>query len=267
MTIRVSFCLAIVVGWGAHDVVAQTTSVRLQLFPLTGEVRLLNEDSAPFEFTLYTLESPSGALDPSPAVWKSISDTYDVSGNGFIDPINDWIKLDASTTKLTEVGFPPSSVGTLPAYRAISLGKIWNPNASASPDVTVKIQLPDRPTLLDCEKIGDPLTCSVAIDGDYVGNFTNTHNVGNDDYGLWKLLYGRTDGYFADGNIDGIVDAADYTIWRDNLGASWSISGDEGPGAGGLAAAAVPEPASLLLTFAAAGGWLLRRTRRRQFVL
>ena len=43
----------------------------------------------------------------------------------------------------------------------------------------------------------------------------------------------------ADGNGNGIVDAADYTVWRDHLGQS--------AGAGSFAAVAVPEPSSLML--------------------
>jgi hypothetical protein len=81
-----------------------------------------------------------------------------------------------------------------------------------------------------------------------------------------------------DYNDDGTVDAADYTLWRDQLGAAASLPNDDtpgvgeddytrwkanfgqpGPGAGSLAN--VPEPASLTLLSLAL--WLVTATRRR----
>jgi hypothetical protein len=55
------------------------------------------------------------------------------------------------------------------------------------------------------------------IAGDYDGNRV----VGHDDYVKWKSQYGMIVAPFteSDGNGDGNVDAADYLIWRDNLGA------------------------------------------------
>lgn len=75
---------------------------------------------------------------------------------------------------------------------------------------------------------------------------------------------------------DGDVDAADYTIWRDNLGRPESLPNDDtagvgpddydrwktnfGQGGGGALAAAVPEPSALLLLLIAAPA-ALRRLR------
>lgn len=71
------------------------------------------------------------------------------------------------------------------------------------------------------------------------------------DYQVWKSAFGlahATSLLPADGNGDGKVDAADYTIWRNNLGAV-------APGALLAAtAAAVPEPSTLILAFIAAVG-------------
>jgi len=244
------FCSAL-----ASDAFAQATSVTLQLFPFTGEVRLLNENPDPFAFTLYSLTSASNALNGSPAVWKSISDTYDMSGNGFVDPTNSWLKLSTGPMQLSEAVFTGTG-GILPAYRAISLGNIWNPSAVPNPDVVPLVKLPS----------GADATVIIRqmIDGDYLRD----GNVDNLDYEAWKAFYGSTTGYFADGNIDGIVDAADYTIWRDNFGLALPASGDglEEVGAGGLAVGVVPEPASFILMLFAGAGWLLRRRFRRDAV-
>lgn len=248
------FCSALV-----SEAFAQATSVTVQLFPFTGEVRLLNENADPFGFTLYSLTSASNALNGSPAVWKSIADTYDVSGNGFIDPTNSWLKLSTGPMQLSEAVFAGTG-GVLPAYRAISLGNIWNPNAVPSPDIVPLVKLPN----------GSDATVIVRqmIDGDYFRNDI----VDDLDYQFWKSSFGMTGAsYFADGNIDGIIDAADYTIWQDNFGLSLPASGDgpEEMGGGslsvsGLSINAVPEPACLMLLVAGAG-LFVHRFRRAGF--
>jgi hypothetical protein len=71
------------------------------------------------------------------------------------------------------------------------------------------------------------------------------------DYVLWRdtLNQSVTAGTGADGTGDGIVNQADYDLWRANFGAS----GGSGSGSGNLSSSAVPEPFSaLLLAFATA---------------
>jgi hypothetical protein len=62
---------------------------------------------------------------------------------------------------------------------------------------------------------------------------------------------------WGDFNEDGVVDAADYSVWRDGLGAAYSMEdyavwkshfGQSGAGSGAFSAStAVPEPTSLTL--------------------
>jgi hypothetical protein len=73
---------------------------------------------------------------------------------------------------------------------------------------------------------------SPQLPGDY--NFDGT--VSTLDYQVWKSALGTNLGD-ADGNGNNIVDAADYTIWRDH---------SSGAGAGAAAVASVPEPTSSL---------------------
>lgn len=63
------------------------------------------------------------------------------------------------------------------------------------------------------------------------------------DYTAWRGAFGGTvtPGTGADGSGNGVIDAADYVIWRDHLSA--------GAGTGSLAA--VPEPSGLALLVAA----------------
>jgi hypothetical protein len=90
-------------------------------------------------------------------------------------------------------------------------------------------------------------------------------------------------GVAGDYNNDGTVDAADYTVWRDHLGQTFTLPnrnpalngpigqddytywktkfGTGGPGAGSLGSGAVPEPSSfaLLVIGTAAAGFVARR--------
>lgn len=69
------------------------------------------------------------------------------------------------------------------------------------------------------------------------GDFNLDAVVNNDDYVLWAASFGQAVDLRADGNHDGRVDSADYTVWRDHLVT-----------AGGRAAALVAEPATLGLS-------------------
>jgi hypothetical protein len=65
------------------------------------------------------------------------------------------------------------------------------------------------------------------------GDYDDNEGVTDVDYMVWKLTFGSTNDLRADGNGDLIVDAADYTPWRDNLTSysAWS-SGPAGSGGG-----------------------------------
>ena len=104
-----------------------------------------------------------------------------------------------------------------------------------------------------------------------------------DDYAIMTDWWGRGVSDFAaqaplgpiplpgDFNADGTVDAADYVVWRKNPGgfpadayATWrSYFGQPpGSGAGAMASAAVPEPATIMLFIVAAAGVSARRRWR-----
>lgn len=85
-------------------------------------------------------------------------------------------------------------------------------------------------------------------DGDY--NFDGVVNIA--DYNVWRNAFGSTTEAEADGNGDGVVDQLDYIIWRDALGQVGSAL--EG-------GATVPEPASIVVCLV--GFALLPYTCRR----
>ena len=200
-------CLAIAAPTCADNLTAQ-------LFPLTGEVRLRNTSASGVPFVYYSITSPSGALNGSNLVWKSITDNYDASGNGFIDPLSNWSELSALSTELTEGVFSGPG-GTLPAFRSVSLGQIWNSALYPSNDLTFTVQKADASFVTISEQY--------AVAGDYDFN----GNVNQLDYDIWRQSFGSTTSLNADGNLDGVVDAGDYVVWRNNLGQSL-------PGAGSV---------------------------------
>ena len=78
--------------------------------------------------------------------------------------------------------------------------------------------------------------------GDYNGN----HVVDAADYTVWRDTLGRSGtGLAADGNGNGMIDAGDYGVWKTNFG-NHAGSG-AGGGARSLSATAVPEPSTAAL--------------------
>ena len=90
------------------------------------------------------------------------------------------------------------------------------------------------------------------------GDFNGNGIVDAADYTVWRDSLGQTGaGLAADADVNGVVNQADYDVWKANYG------NHSGSGAN----AAVPEPASLLLLLAAGGsclaGILMMCCRRR----
>jgi DNA-binding beta-propeller fold protein YncE len=75
------------------------------------------------------------------------------------------------------------------------------------------------------------------------GDFDSNGVVEMDDYLKWKADYGKwvARGGGADGNADGVVNAADYTIWRNEVSAS-----------SGIGSITTPEPSTMFLVISAA---------------
>jgi hypothetical protein len=92
--------------------------------------------------------------------------------------------------------------------------------------------------------------------GDYNGDFV----VDGSDYTVWRNSLGQMGPNLpADGSRNNVVDQADYALWKSHYGDT------QGSGSGaGVTAAAVPEPASLVMFFSAwaAVRWLIGWRRR-----
>ena len=77
------------------------------------------------------------------------------------------------------------------------------------------------------------------------GDYNHNGVVDMADYVLWRdtLNQNVTPGSGADGNGNGIVDQSDYSVWRANFG----TAAGSGAGSGSLSTSSVPEPFSALL--------------------
>jgi hypothetical protein len=249
--------LLAVVMTGLAAIQANAQTLKALVFPLTGEIRLSNPSATAIPFVFYEIYYddvpglPAGGLNGADGVWKSIADTYDASGNGFVDPVNNWLELPATSKHLAE-GLFVGSGSSLPGLRSITLGNIWNPSIVGAADLTVRVGQFDQQSATE-------IPVDLAFDGDY----NQDEAVDEMDYDWWKGAFGSP--FFADGNLDGIVNLADYTIWRDHLGlvvAGGSVEQLGAAGGVGLGARAVPEPTSVSLALVVGSAGLARFRRR-----
>lgn len=84
------------------------------------------------------------------------------------------------------------------------------------------------------------------------GDFNKNGVVDLADYVVWRKTQGQTGwGLAADSDLNGRIDDADYAAWRSHFG--------QPPGSGSFTGGAVPEPATWSLLLAAAGSIFFRR--------
>jgi hypothetical protein len=240
----------------ANAALCSAANLDALLFPLTGEVQLRNNSASAVPFEFYSISSASGALNPNAAVWKSVSDNYDLSGNGLIDPLVNWTKISATSNELTEGAFSGTS-GGLPGFRSVTLGQIWISTFFPANDLVFSV--------LQADATPVTVTTQYALAGDYNADGT----VNALDYVVWRANAGSTTSLAADGNLNGVVDVADYMVWRSNFGLSLpsgagsSISGGASLSAAGVS---VPEPATIVLMASVAIASLNARVRGRRAV-
>jgi hypothetical protein len=89
------------------------------------------------------------------------------------------------------------------------------------------------------------------------GDYDADLDVDDGDFQTWRVGFGGTSDLSADGSGNGVIDVADYVLWRKNLGASVA------PRRRPATTASVPEPASLHSVLVAATIMHLAGTRRR----
>jgi uncharacterized protein YkwD len=103
------------------------------------------------------------------------------------------------------------------------------------------------------------------------GDYNQNGVVDAADYLVWRNTLGQTGASLAaDGNASGVIDAGDYDVWRANFGRP-ATTGDAADHLSSHAVVSAPEPASLMLILAGvpvaigacAPRWAMRRSARR----
>jgi hypothetical protein len=107
--------------------------------------------------------------------------------------------------------------------------------------------LPDLSAGLFWQVITQPDTVLLAVADHIAGDYNRNGVVDTADYILWRKTLNSTTDLVADGNLDGTVDNLDYSVWRANFGSIAPSSSLAGGSHVQHRLAAVPEPSSIAL--------------------
>lgn len=215
-----------------------------------GEVFIKNPAAVPVTFDGYTLFSPGEALIVEG--WIPVTGNYDLGGDQSVDSDSNWFIISPATeTNVAEASLTTGS-GSLEAGQVVSLGLFFNTSLLEGLVATVSAN----------SEVTDPFVADFrTLTADYDGDL----DVDLDDHGVFVSTFGSTSDLRADGNGDGIINAIDFTVWRDSEelvfepNAISAIALATLPTAGG---AAIPEPASALLTLGLLATGISSRRRR-----
>jgi hypothetical protein len=236
-------------------VVGNTSLVPLSLEvnKTTGDVKIKGNPSLVANLNYYQISSVAGALDQ--VHWNSLDqqnlnavdgpDPGTVAGDSVTEG---WDKDPNATSGLLTEYFLRAGGAALAGGSSLSLGTAYNTSTfgGANGDLQFSYGIAGGPRLTGVVTY----VTSAAVIGDYNGNGI----VDAADYTLWRDHLGQS---FALQNRDpangsGPISAADYTSWKANFGAH------SGSGAGS-SLSSVPEPSSIVLLIIGAIAFVVRR--------
>jgi hypothetical protein len=191
---------------------------RIEIDRRTGMVNLVGGDAIPVGINCYEISSTSGSLLPEQLVGFAAQDLDPVSGGLDGDniagnsPGESWEVLLADRTRIIEAFLLGSSA--FDSDRRVSLGRIYDTEFGEDPNL----------------------------------KFTYSIEAGRLVEGLVSFV--QSQALAGDYNDDGVVDAADYVVWRDGLGTiyaqsdydEWRANFGQTGGRGMSMSRAVPEP-------------------------
>ncbi|HEX2475338.1 MAG TPA: PEP-CTERM sorting domain-containing protein [Lacipirellulaceae bacterium] len=223
--VRIGFIAAIVAALSTAGVAAEADPLTLQVDPSSGLTLLKNETEQTIDLTSYRLTSATGALNV--AGWNPISNGNELPAqfppdNGIDDGIDWEVAVNPTSSELVE--WYVTGTSPFQAGQQLNLGRAVNP--AGMPQIAFTYTLADETLatgIVRYESIPLP-----PLAGDY--------------------------------NNNGVVDAADYVVWRKN-----DINGQQGyddwranfgrtatPGGASALWDAIPEPATVVLLVVAA---------------
>lgn len=246
---RVLRAASVALVWLASGLPLAAAAAGLELIVdrLDGSVFFKNTGGSAEAFDGYTLTSPGEAL--LTGGWTPIAENFDADDDMSIDPTASWFVLG------TPDGFSVSEASTVALSAALFPGQIFQAGVLfdlAKPEELAATVSADTET---ADLVADFRTLTADYDGDL--------DVDLDDYGVFASTFGSAVDLRADGNNDGVVNAADYSVWRDSeelslapLETMPTFSLVSGPSEGGFS---IPEPGGVSLAGLAL---LLIRARR-----
>ncbi len=202
-------------------------SLHLEVNTVTGSTAIVGAASQSIAFDYYTLTSAGGRLNPTG--WASLdSQEVDTSGPGAGESWD--VQPQPDSHELIELYLRGAS--TASPDEQISLGHAFDPLVAGqgSPgDLQFKYAPQGSSSLRTA-------TVTYVTPPMSAGDYNDDNVVNAADYTVWRNTLGSTTDLQADGDGNGKIDRDDYLIWK------WSY-GHVGPGSG----ATVPEPSSVLL--------------------
>jgi hypothetical protein len=227
-----------------------------------GKLLVVAEERQNGNVYIFDISNINQENDPDAPVWKSTLNATSAR-NQATSPHHPhlhgkllflpWYEAGLQVFNLTDPA-APVHVGSFDTFTGTSTSYNGNWGVDLSMGLN-KVLLSDRSRglmLVDAS--------GVVAQGDYDQNMV----VNGSDYLAWRSTYGNGSsglhiGALADGNYNGVVDAADYVLYRKNVGKT----GPTHPGSGSLADSAVPEPTSAFLLAVGLGLFSSRRRRVR----
>jgi hypothetical protein len=225
----------------------------------SGQLTLANNRTEPLDILGYSVRSPNGALDQ--AGWITIKGNSDVDGDGSIDSDDPWTILTAagSHADLSESELAAGDGGVIGVGATVDFGNVWIKNLEES----MRLQLlREDGTVMDMRVKftgnNDEPYASGDLNFDGVIDIADWPIFRDGSYADLSALSGALQYQQGDLNGDGVNDLTDFDLFKTAFDAA------NGVGAFNAMITAVPEPASWLLL--AMGGLLMLGRRYRKWL-
>ncbi|TWT31302.1 hypothetical protein KOR34_46780 [Posidoniimonas corsicana] len=223
-----------------------TDTLTLNVDRTTGEAQILNGFREAVTIDTYVIDSASGSLDASLAGWDSL-ENQSVGGGLWEEAIRD----AATLSELAPIGDL-----TIAASEGVLIGAPYDfDSPSAEEDLVFRFALPNENFFRFGKVVFDDMLTTLP-QGGLVGDYNGDGTVDAADYTIWRDNLGQDPSALAANSrapgASGPIDQGDYVAWRNNYGQTNA--------AVGAAAGSVPEPASICL---AALVFLTTQRRRR----
>lgn len=233
----------------------------LEIDPASGYARVVSTTDVSLELRSYEITSSLGML--SSAAWEGTNLT--ARGVDSVDPGQigqHWDVINSEPGQLLEAFLFGGS--TIAPGGSLILGQVMLPvpNGQTPPaidtfefNIATSSTNPNNPNSVPANDV--PISYAAFALPSLAGDYNDNGVVDAADYTVWRDSLGATGtGLAADGNNNNVIDQADYNVWRTNFGQTAAT--------GGALAAAVPEPHALLALLActAAIGATAARSRR-----